>query len=73
MGCSIYIRCFLERFFARIFKILTQSDHFAKATAFASWSILAIFKMLSFFEYSLFRPIRFLTEFLRKSLREEIF
>ena len=49
MGYSIYIRCFLERFFARIFKILTQSDHFAKAAAFASWSILAIFKNLGVF------------------------
>ena len=49
MGYSIYIRCFLKRFFARIFKILTQSDHFAKATALASWSILAIFKILGVF------------------------
>ena len=33
-------------------KDLSLTDHFAKAIAFASWPILAIFKMLSFFEYS---------------------
>ena len=59
MGHSIYIRCFLERFFARNkshavvqsllapfwhFKSLTQTGHFAKAIVFASWPILAIFK-----------------------------
>ena len=35
------------------FQLLTQSDDFAKSIAFAWWPFLAIFKMLSFFEYSL--------------------
>ena len=39
-------------------KFLTQSDDFAKAIAFASWPFLAIFKILSFFEYKLlFRAV----------------
>ena len=57
---------FLERFFAHNnshvvsnlfspffwhFLILIQTDHFAWAIAYASWPILAIFKILSFFEY----------------------
>jgi len=33
---------------------LTQSEDFAKPIAFAWWPFLAIFKMLSFFEYYLF-------------------
>ena len=33
---------------------MTQSDDFAKSIAFAWWPFLAIFKMLSFFEYYLF-------------------
>ena len=36
------------------FKFLTLSDDFAKSIAFAWWPFLAIFKMLSFFEYELF-------------------
>ena len=36
------------------FKFLTQSDDFAKSIAFAWWSFLAIFKMLSFVECKLF-------------------
>ena len=44
---------FVERFFAslREFDFLTQTEYFAGAIAFALWSFLAIFKMLSFFEY----------------------
>ena len=33
------------------FKFLIQTEHVAWAIAYASWPILAIFKMLSFFEY----------------------
>ena len=40
-----FIVCFLH------FKILTYTDHFAKAIAFASWPILAIVIIVSFFEY----------------------
>ena len=62
------ISCFLEPFFAQNncnvlqkrfqhvfmhFQFLTQSDDFAKSIAFAWWPFLAIFKMLSFFEYQL--------------------
>ena len=32
-------------------KFLTQSDDFPKSMAFAWWPFLAIFKMLSFFDY----------------------
>ena len=61
--------CFLERFFAqnnsnmfvetfftcfKQFYFLTQTEEFAWAIAFALWPFLAIFKMLSFFEYQLF-------------------
>ena len=44
---------FVERFFAcfRQLYFLTQTEYFAWAIAFASWPFLAIFKMLSFFEY----------------------
>ena len=60
------ISCFLELFFAqnnsnvfietvlecfRQFYFLTQTEYFAWAIAFALWPFLAIFKMLSFFEY----------------------
>ena len=43
----------IETFFAcfREFYFLTQSEYFAWAIAFALWPFLAIFKMLSFFEY----------------------
>ena len=37
--------CFLE------FEVLTQTDHFGKAIAFAKWPI---FKMVSFLEYLVF-------------------
>ena len=37
--------------FLCIFNFLSQSDDFAKSTAFAGWPFLAIFKMLSFFQY----------------------
>ena len=33
---------------------MSQSDDFAKSIAFAWWPFLAIFKMLSFFQYELF-------------------
>ena len=65
--CSHFlnIRCFSERFlhpttlmwsyihFSHLFGILifSQTDHFPWAIAHAYWPILAIFKMLSFFEY----------------------
>ena len=40
------------------FSFFTQSDDFAKAIAFAWWPFLAIFKILSFFEYKLlFRAV----------------
>ena len=44
---------FAEAFFAcfRQFYILIQTEYFACAIAFALWPFLAIFKMLSFFEY----------------------
>ena len=47
---------FVETFFAcfRQFYFLTQSEYFAWAIAFALWPFLAIFRMLSFFEYYLF-------------------
>ena len=50
---------FLETFLAcfRQFYFLTQTEYFAWAIAFALWPFLAIFEMLSFFEYYLFfRP-----------------
>ena len=48
-NCNVFV----ETFFAcsRIFNFLTQSEYFAWATAFALWPLLAIFKMLLFFEY----------------------
>ena len=63
------ISCFLEPFFAynnsnvfvemflacfRQFYFLTQTKYFAWAIAFALWPFLAIFKMLSFFNFYLF-------------------
>ena len=47
------LNVFVETFFAcfRQFYFLTQSEYFAWAIAFALWPFLAIFKMLSFFEY----------------------
>ena len=44
---------FAETFFTcfREFYFLTQTEYFAWAIAFALWPFLAIFKMLSFFEY----------------------
>ena len=46
-------KVFVERFFAclRQLYFLTQTEYFAWAIAFALWPFLAIFKMLSFFEY----------------------
>ena len=46
-------KVFLETFFAyfRQFYFLTETEYFAWAKAFALWPFLAIFKMLSFFEY----------------------
>ena len=44
---------FVETFFAcfRQFYFSTQAEYFAWAIVFALWPFLAIFKMLSFFEY----------------------
>ena len=44
---------FVETFFAclRQLYFLTQTEYFAWAIAFTLWAFLAIFKMLSFFEY----------------------
>ena len=44
---------FEERLFAcfKEFYILTQTKYFAWAIVFELWPFLAIFKMLSFFEY----------------------
>ena len=36
------------------FKFFTHIEHFAWTIAFALWAFLAIFKMLSFFDYELF-------------------
>ena len=46
-------QCIVETFSTCVFAFLIfdQSDDFAKAIAFAWWPFLAIFKMLSFFEY----------------------
>ena len=41
---------------------MIQSDDFAKSIAFAWWPFLAIFKMLSFFEYDLFFGASFCIE-----------
>ena len=47
---------FVETFFAcfRQFYFLTETEYFAWAIAFVLWPSLAIFKMLSFFEYQVF-------------------
>ena len=44
---------FVEAFFAcfKQFYVLSQTEYFAWAIAFALWPILAIFKMLSFVEH----------------------
>ena len=46
---------FVETFFAclRQFYFLTQTEYFVPAIAFALWPFVAIFKMLSFFQYQL--------------------
>ena len=44
------------------FYFLSQSDDFAKSIVFAWWPFLAIFKMLSFFQYLLFSGAVFCTE-----------
>ena len=51
----------VQSFFAPFghFESLTQAHHFAKAIAIVSWPILAIFKMLSFFEHKVFFLERF--------------
>ena len=51
--CIEQIYVFVETFLAcfRQFYFLTQTEYFAWAIAFALWPFLAIFKMLSFFEY----------------------
>ena len=50
-----------EPFFGRfwLFEFLSQTDHFAKSTAFARWPI---FKMVSFLEYLVFFEALFCTE-----------
>ena len=47
------LKCVCKTFFVcfRQFYFLTQTEYFALAIAFALWPFLAIFKMLSFFEY----------------------
>ena len=54
----------LQSFFAPFwhFSFLTQTDHIAEAIAFASCPILAIFKMLLFFEYKVFSGAVFCTQ-----------
>ena len=51
MFVETFLACFREFYF------LTESEHFAWAIAFALWPFLAIFKMLSFLEYKLFRMV----------------
>ena len=45
MCCRMFRDIFMHFYF------LTQSNDFAKSIAFAWWSFLAIFKVISFFEY----------------------
>ena len=59
--CSLFFaysnfNIFVETFSAcfRQFYFVTQTKYFAWAIAFALWPFVAIIKMLSFFEYSLF-------------------
>ena len=47
--CNVFVEKFSPCF--RQFYFLTQTEYFAWAIAFALWPFLAIFKMLSFFEY----------------------
>ena len=44
-----FVKTFFECF--RQFYFLTQTEYFAWAIAFALWPFLALFEMLSFFEY----------------------
>ena len=52
----MFLACFSK------FHFLTQTEFFAWAIAFALWPFLAIFKMVSFFEYKLFFAAVFCTE-----------
>ena len=69
--CIEQLEVFVETFFAcfRQFYFLTQTEYFAWAIAFALWPFLAIFKMLSFFEYSLFFGAVFCMELLQSVCR----
>ena len=62
---------FVETFFAgfRQFYFTTQTEYFGWAIAFALWPFLAIFKMLSFFEYQLFLGAVFCIEQLESVCR----
>ena len=57
---NVLVQCFFAPFWP--FQILSQTDQFAKAIAFASWPILAIFKKLSFFKYYVFFGAAFCTK-----------
>ena len=46
---NVFVETFLACF--KHFYFLTETEYFACAIAFALWPFLAIFKMLSFFEY----------------------
>ena len=48
--------CLQKRFLQDLgnFIFCSKTEYFARAIAFALWPFLAIFKMLSFFEYKLF-------------------
>ena len=48
-SCNVLAESYMVFFWH--FQFLTHTGHFAKAVAFASWPILAIFKIVSFFEY----------------------
>ena len=48
MFAETFLACFRQFYF------LTQTEYFAWALAFSLWPFLAIFKMLSFFDYKLF-------------------
>ena len=52
---NVFVETFVACF--RQFYFLTKTEFFAWAIAFALWAFLAIFKMLSFFEY--YRFFRF--------------
>ena len=49
---NVFVETFLAYF--RQFYFQTQTEYFSWPIAFALWPFLAIFKMLSFFEYQLF-------------------